>query len=52
MTVAAPSVFVARDDIYSYFEKQSKEINHTIPEYIKHLIEKNNILNTNSENKS
>jgi predicted CopG family antitoxin len=29
------------DDIYGYLQKRAKEINHTIPEYISYLIEKN-----------
>jgi predicted CopG family antitoxin len=30
------------DDVYNYLQKNAKETNRTIPEYIKHLIEKNN----------
>jgi hypothetical protein len=30
------------DDIHDCLKKQAKETNHTIPEYIKHLIGKNN----------
>ncbi len=30
------------DEVYGYLQKQAKENNNTIPEYIKHLIEKKN----------
>lgn len=30
------------DDVYGYLQKQAKENNLTIPEYIKHLIKKDN----------
>lgn len=31
------------DNVYSYLEKQAKETNHTIPDYIRLLVDKNSM---------